>query len=296
MTAFSPTLHADASVRELLSLLKPRVLLLVVFTGAVGMALAPGSLHPATQAIILFAIALGSGAGGMINMWYDRDIDAIMSRTAQRPIPMGKVAPDDVLIVGIMLALLATGILGLATNWAAAGLLAFAIWFYAVFYTMWLKRSTPQNIVIGGAAGAFPPVIGWLAATGSVSIEPLILFAIIFLWTPPHFWALALHRNQDYQNAKVPMYPVMHGTRATLKAMAVYSVLLAVVSLLPIVLGYNGPLYAIGAIGCNGWFLHLMYRVWRANGNSKQAMQLFGYSIGYLFAIFLCLWLDHSIY
>ena len=214
----------EPSVGHFWSLLKPRVMSLVVFTGFAGMYVAPGSLHPLLFAIALFAIAAGAGASGAINQWYDRDIDAVMSRTKNRPIPAGFMAPAEALTLGLVVSALSVLLLGLATNWLAASLLAFTIFFYAVVYTVWLKRRTPQNIVIGGAAGAFPPMIGWTAVTGTLSIEPLLLFAIIFMWTPPHFWALALVKNEDYTRAKIPMLPVVSGAVETRRQIVIYAV------------------------------------------------------------------------
>lgn len=280
-----------ASLKDLFSLLKPGVMTLVVFTGAVGMWLAPGHTHPFIQLLTVMMIALGSGAGGMINMWYDRDIDAIMSRTSKRPIPAGQVNADDVLVIGIMLAVASVTLLGLATNWVAGGLLAFAICFYALVYTVWLKRTTPHNIVLGGAAGAFPPVIGWAAATGGVSLEPWLLFAVIFLWTPPHFWALALYRNDDYRKANVPMMPVVRGLKHTKIQMEIYCWLLLAVTLTPFTFGFSGPLYAVAAAALGMRFVRHA-RMVRHSDNEPPAKRMFGFSIVYLFALFAALLLD----
>ena len=294
----TPQPITSATVSELISLLKPRVMLLVVFTGLIGMAIAPGAAqtHPFALLMTVLCIALGSGAGGLINMWYDRDIDIIMKRTARRPLPAGKVAADDVLIAGIMLSIISVMLLGLATNWVAAGWLAFAIFFYSVVYTMWLKRRTPQNIVIGGAAGAFPPVIGWVAITGSsFAFEPWLLFAITFFWTPPHFWALALNCNEDYTRASIPMLPVCKGKAHTVKAIIAYSFILAAVSLSPLLLGFVGWLYGITGLGLNAVFLALALRLARDHQAPKPPRQLFFFSILYLFVIFAAMWIDQLI-
>ena len=213
--AASEALPVVASVRDLISLLKPRVMSLVVFTGLVGLLLAPDSIHPVLAVVAVICIAVGAGASGAINMWYDRDIDAVMARTKSRPIPSGRIEPEVALGFGISLSLGSVMLMGLAVNWVAAGLLAFTIFFYIIIYTIVLKRRTPQNIVIGGASGAFPPMIGWAAVTGDISLAPIILFAIIFLWTPPHFWALALYRCEDYEKANIPMLPVISGKKVT---------------------------------------------------------------------------------
>ncbi|CAN0570178.1 unnamed protein product, partial [Laminaria digitata] len=231
-------------VSDFIALLKPRVMSLVVFSGAVGLFVAPGALHPLLAIVAILCIAVGSGAAGAINMWYERDIDALMSRTANRPIPAGRVAAGDALGFAVILAVFSVGLMGLATNWVAAGLLAAAILFYVFVYTIWLKRRTPQNIVIGGAAGAFPPMIGWAAVTGDVSLVSAALFAIIFLWTPPHFWALALYRSGDYARAGVPMMPVVAGRSSTKRQMLAYTILLVPVSLTPYFLGGAGLVYA----------------------------------------------------
>src|SRR6185503_8416891 len=228
-------------------ILKPRVMSLVVFTGFVGLALAPGHLHPVLAAIAVLCIAVGAGASGAINMWYDRDIDAVMGRTAKRPLPAGRMLPGEALGFGVVLAVGSVAVMGLAVNWVAAELLALTIGFYVFVYTMWLKRRTPQNIVIGGAAGALPPLIGWVAATGSIAVEPVLLFAIIFFWTPPHFWALSLYRAGEYAAAGVPMLPVVAGPRETKRQMLLYTLMLWPATLAPWLLGIGGPLYAIGA-------------------------------------------------
>ncbi len=294
MTSLANT--SGPTIAELLSLLKPRVMTLVVFTGAVGMWLAPGHLHPFLQLLTIFSIALGSGAGGVINMWYDRDIDAVMRRTAHRPIPRGTVQADDALVIGVILSITAVTLLGLATNWLAGGLLGFAIFFYAVIYTMALKRRTPQNIVIGGAAGAFPPLIGWAAMSGGLTLEPLLLFGIIFLWTPPHFWALALFKEEDYARAGVPMLPVTHGKVATARQMMAYSVALVTFTLLPGLLGFSGWVYSLLAFGLGGYLLLLNAAVCRRPHEARPARRMFVYSILYLFALFGALLGEHWLY
>ena len=281
----------EPSVSHFWSLLKPRVMSLVVFTGFAGMYVAPGSLHPLLFVIALFAIAAGAGASGAINQWYDRDIDAVMSRTKSRPIPAGFMAPAEALTLGLVVSALSVLLLGLATNWLAASLLAFTIFFYAVVYTVWLKRRTPQNIVIGGAAGAFPPMIGWTAVTGTLSIEPLLLFAIIFMWTPPHFWALALVKNEDYTRAKIPMLPVVSGAVETRRQIVIYAVLMAPLAVVPSFIGMTSMAYGFVAGLAGAVFVGLSLKLW-ANGSDKTAMQLFGYSILYLFLVFLGLVID----
>ena len=281
----------ESSIKDYFTLLKPGVMSLVVFTGAVGMLLAPGSIHPFLGVLAVFAIALGSGAGAVINMWFDRDMDAIMSRTQKRPIPSGRIAAPDALALGIMLSLLSVGLLGIATNWLAAAWLAFAIFFYGVVYTMLLKRSTPHNIVIGGAAGALPPVIGWAAVTGATPLFPWLMCLIIFLWTPPHFWALALYRHADYKKAGVPMLPVVAGEAATKRQILFYSLLLAASAVAPALLGFTGLAYGAAAALLSLLFLAHARRV-SASDNPRDAMRLFGFSILYLFALFTALLLD----
>jgi protoheme IX farnesyltransferase len=284
----------EPSVGDFWSLLKPRVMSLVIFTGFAGMFIAPGSLHPLVFAISLFAIAAGAGASGAINQWYDRDIDAVMTRTRTRPIPAGVMAPAEALTLGLVVSVMSVLLLGLAANWLAAGLLAFTIFFYAVVYTIWLKRSTPQNIVIGGAAGALPPVIGWAAVTGSLSIEPLLLFAIIFMWTPPHFWALALVKNDDYQRANVPMLPVVAGAMETRRQIVIYTLLLAPLPVIPSFIGMASSVYGGFAALAGGVMVWLSLVLYRTGGN-RDAMRLFGYSILYLFLLFLALVVDHAV-
>ncbi len=285
---------APSRVSDYVALLKPRVMSLVVFTGFVGMALAPGHLHPLLQGIAILCIALGAGASGAINMWFDRDIDAVMERTRARPIPMGRIAPDDALAFGVMLSVFSVALMGLAVNWAAAALLALTIGFYVFVYTMWLKRRTPQNIVIGGAAGAFPPMIGWAAVTGDVSWASIALFLLIFMWTPPHFWALALYRRGDYAAAGVPMLPVVAGEKATKIQMLVYAVLLLPVSLAPTLLGAVGWLYGAAAAILGLVFVATAFRV-LATADHRPARQMFAYSILYLFLLFALMLADRLV-
>ena len=284
---------ADSFARNALpadyfALLKPRVMSLVVFTGAVGMLLAPGELHPVLAFAALLCIAIGAGASGAINMWFDRDIDARMARTRERPIPAGRVMPGTALTFGIWLSIGSVALMALAVNWLAAILLAFTICFYVFVYTMWLKRKTPQNIVIGGAAGALPPVIGWAAVSGEVGLASLVLFIIIFMWTPPHFWALALVRADEYKQAGVPMLPVVSGKDATRRQILIYSMLLVPVSLAPLALGIAGAIYATTAIAMGGGLLFLAYRI-ITQRDDGSARRMFQYSIFYLFILFLVL-------
>jgi len=273
------------TVSDFFELLKPRVMTLVVFTGVAGVVLAPGHLHPFLACVAVLCIAIGAGASGAINMWYERDIDAIMSRTKLRPIPQGRVNPDEAVSFGVVLTILSVGLMGLALNWTAAALLAFASFFYVVIYTIWLKRRTPQNIVIGGAAGAFPPMIGWAAVTGHVSLESIMLFTIIFLWTPPHFWALALYKNEDYKKAGIPMLPVVAGAAVTRQQILLYSIILTPFVLAPYFMHIAGMTYFTGAIILHGLFILAAFRVWR-DTTFKFAKIMFGYSIFYLFGLF----------
>ena len=290
-----------AEARDWFAMLKPRVITLVVFTGLVGLLLAPGPLHPVLALAAVLCIAVGAGAAGTINMWYDRDIDAVMRRTAKRPIPSGRIRAGEALGFGVTLGIASVIVMGLATNAVAAGLLALSILFYVFIYTVWLKRRTPQNIVIGGAAGAFPPVIGWAAVTGTVDVMPLLMFAIVFFWTPPHFWALSLYASEDYERAGVPMLPVISGARATRLQVVYYTVALVLVSLLPWVLGYAGPVYGVSALGLGLWFLIASLRVLWDRQDSKgvsltrdaPARWAFRVSLIYLFALFTTLALDH---
>jgi protoheme IX farnesyltransferase len=276
---------------------------LVVYSGLIGMLVAPAPIHPVLGLAAILCIAVAAGAAGAINMWYDRDIDAVMRRTQRRPIPAGRIAPEAALGFGLFLSVFSVAVMGLATNWVAAGWLAFSIFFYVVIYTMWLKRRTPQNIVIGGAAGAFPPLIGWAAATGDVTLVPVILFAIIFMWTPPHFWALSLWAHGDYARAKVPMLPVTHGARETRRQVMIYTVALFPVALAPWLVGFAGLLYAASAVLLGGIFLVHAWRVLRepqdAEGrslaNDAAARATFRFSLYYLFALFGALALDKAL-
>ncbi len=284
---------ADSGASDYVALLKPRVMSLVVFTGLVGLLVAPGTLHPVLAGIAVLCIAIGAGASGAINMWYDADIDAVMQRTRARPVPQGRIAKGDALGFGVTLAVASVALMGLAVNIPAAAVLAAAIAFYVFVYTIWLKRRTPQNIVIGGAAGAFPPLIGWVAVTGEMSVEPMVLFAIIFVWTPPHFWALALYRSGEYARAGVPMLPVVAGLEETRRQILLYSVILVPVSLIPAVLGFAGLVYAAGAAVLGALFLAGAIRV-RTARDESSAQHLFGFSIIYLFSIFALLVIDIS--
>jgi heme o synthase len=275
---------------DYIELLKPRVMSLVVFTGWVGLLLAPGHLHPVLATVAVLCIAVGAGASGAINMWYDRDIDAVMARTAARPVPSGRVAAADALGFGVFLSAASVLVMGMAINWVAAFLLAFTIGFYVFVYTIWLKRRTPHNIVIGGAAGAFPPMIGWAAATGGVEPGSVALFALIFLWTPPHFWALALFRCRDYARAGVPMLPVVAGERATKVQMFIYTLVLLPAAVAPGLLGVAGPVYLTGAAVLGLTFVAAAWSVLRSpDGVYGPAKRMFGFSILYLFLLFALL-------
>jgi heme o synthase len=284
---------AGARVADFIELLKPRVMSLVVFSGFAGLMVAPGDLHPVLATVAVLCIAVGAGASGAINMWYDRDIDAIMQRTRKRPIPAGRVDPQEAVSFGIVLAIGAVTLMALAVNWLAAGLLALTIAFYVFVYTMWLKRRTPQNIVIGGAAGAFPPMIGWAAVTGQISLASIALFLLIFMWTPPHFWALALYRTGDYAKAGVPMLPVVAGARATKAQMLIYTVLLFPLALAPWALGLTGAVYAAAAALLGLLFILAAVRVWFDSGE-RAARQMFAFSILYLFLLFTLLIVDRA--
>jgi protoheme IX farnesyltransferase len=284
----------EPAVADFVALLKPRVVALVTFTGAIGLLIAPGDLHPVLAVAAILCIAVGAGAAGAFNMWYERDIDALMRRTRERPLPAGRLEPEPALAFAVALALGAVGLMALATNLVAAALLAGSILFYTVVYTVWLKRRTPQNIVIGGAAGAFPPLIGWAAVTGTIDPMPLALFAIIFLWTPPHFWALALYRSDDYARAGVPMLPVVAGVASTRRHIVVYAVLLAAASLLPGALG-AGPLYVTGAAVLGALFVLGAVRVALARDDDGPARQLFGFSILYLAMLFSLVLIDGGV-
>jgi len=289
---------SEAGARDYFELLKPRVMSLVVFTAFAGLMVAPGHINPVLGAIAILCIAVGAGASGALNMWYDADIDAVMTRTANRPIPGGRIAPSEALGFGLVLAVFSVSILGLAVSWFAAGLLAFTIFFYAVVYTMWLKRSTPQNIVIGGASGAFPPMIGWACVTGGVSFDSVVLFMIIFLWTPAHFWALALFKMRDYGSVGVPMMPNVAGVPSTKRQIFVYAVLTALVAVVPTVTGLASMVYGAIAGVLGLVFVLCSIAVWRMpEGDERMlpAKQMFAYSIFYLFAVFSVLLADHAI-
>ena len=288
---------AGGSIGDFVTLMKPRVMSLVVFTALTGMVLAPEGQHPILGVIALICIAVGAGASGALNMWYDADIDGLMQRTASRPIPRGQVTADEALTFGVVLAVGSVATLGLLVNWVAGALLALTIAFYIFIYTMWLKRRTPQNIVIGGAAGAFPPMIGWAAATGSVSLESVVLFLIIFMWTPPHFWALALYRARDYERAGVPMLPVVAGSEETRRQIVIYSALLVPLAIVPAFMGLGGSLYALTSIMLGAVFLALalnVYRVREGREGDRAAKQLFSFSILYLFGLFAALLVERS--
>jgi protoheme IX farnesyltransferase len=286
--------------------MKPRIMMLVVFTGFAGLVAASSvtgiSMHPLMAAIATLAVALGSGAAGAINMWYDSDIDAVMARTATRPIPSGAVPREEALAMGLIMSGVSVMLMWLASNWLAAALLAFSIFYYGVIYTMWLKRATPQNIVIGGGAGAFPPVIGWAAVTGNMPLDAWILFAIIFFWTPPHFWALSLLAHKEYAKVSVPMLPVTHGTKATRLQILIYTLVLVPVTLLPLWTGLGGWIYAIAATGLGAVFLAYAIRLLRSHAGDDEApgadMKLakttFVFSIFYLFALFGAVLVEHG--
>lgn len=284
----------NGTVGDYVALLKPRVMSLVVFTALVGYTLAPGQLHPLLAFIAILAVAVGAGASGAINMWYDRDIDAVMLRTQKRPIPAGQISPENALTFGVVLAVGSIVVMGLAVNWVAAALLALTVLYYVFFYTMWLKRRTPQNIVVGGAAGAFPPMIGWAAASGDVAIESLVLFAIIFMWTPPHFWALALVKNDDYKAANIPMLPVVAGSLETRRQIVIYAVLLAPLAVVPSFIGMASVGYGVIAALAGLLFVAMSLQLFKT-GDHKHAMRLFAYSIMYLFLLFLGLVIDHAV-
>ncbi len=292
------TFEREAGFGDYVALLKPRVMSLVVFTALVGLLVAPVAVHPVVALSSIVFIAVGAGASGALNMWWDADIDAVMRRTSRRPIPAGRVAPDEALAIGVALSGLSVTLLALAANLLAAGLLAFTIFFYAVVYSMWLKRWTPQNIVIGGAAGAFPPVIGWAVATGGVSVEAVLMFALIFMWTPPHFWALALFMRGDYDAAGVPMLTVTHGRRVTRNHILAYTVLLVSVALGLGLTGIGGPVYLATALVMNALFLSGAVTVWRRDETAAEAdgyraeKRLFRVSLYYLFAHFSALLAD----
>jgi len=288
-------LVSEASVSDYLALMKPRVMSLVVFTAWVGLAVAPAHVHPVIAFTALLCIAVGAGAAGALNMWVDADIDAVMTRTARRPIPRGRVTPGEALAFGTTLATGSVAVLGLLVSWLAAAMLAFTIFFYIVVYSMWLKRTTPQNIVIGGAAGAFPPVIGWMAATGGIGIEPLLMFLIVFFWTPPHFWALSLLRAEDYARARVPMLPVVAGAAETRRQILLYSILLLPIGAAPWLAGYADAVYGAVALLAGGVMTALAWRLKVAadrEGGARLARRLFAFSILYLFVLFAVLLIE----
>jgi protoheme IX farnesyltransferase len=287
-----------AEVGDYVALMKPRVMSLVVFTALVGLVVAPGHVHPVIGFTALLCIAVGAGASGALNMWYDCDIDAVMTRTARRPVPAGRILPGEALAFGLTLAIGSVAVLGLLVSHLAAALLAFTIFFYVVVYTMWLKRSTPLNIVIGGAAGALPPIIGWAAATGGISLYPILMFLIIFLWTPPHFWALSLNRMGEYARAGVPMLPVVAGRAETQRQILVYSLILAPIGVAPWPLGFAGAAYGVVAIAAGLTMTALAWRVWTAapgQPTDQAAKRLFVFSIGYLFLLFAVLLAEHAV-
>jgi protoheme IX farnesyltransferase len=288
----------EARVEDYFALLKPRVMSLVVFTALCGLLLAPGGINPVIGFIAVLCIAVGAGASGALNMWYDADVDAIMSRTRNRPIPAGRVPRDHALVFGLILSGFSVMLLGLATNWFAAGFLAFTIFFYAVVYTMWLKRATPQNIVIGGAAGAFPPMIGEAVVTGDFGLTSIVLFAIIFLWTPPHFWALALVKSGDYARAGIPMLPNVAGPAATRRQIVAYTFVLAPVAVLPALMGFGGAIYLLVSVVTGLMMIALSLRVLKVTEGEaayKAAYQLFGFSILYLFLLFAVLLAENGL-
>ncbi len=287
-------INGVSSIEDFITLLKPRVMSLAVFTSICGVILAPISLHPFFFFLSVLCISIGAGASGAINMWYDRDIDSLMDRTKWRPIPRGKVQPLDALGFGIILSMISVILLGLAVNYQAAMLLAFSIFFYICIYTVWLKRRTSQNIVIGGAAGAFPPVIGWVCSTADISLFPVLLFCIIFFWTPPHFWALALYKDVEYSKANVPMLPVVKGKRSTKAQIFIYSILLSIIAFLPYTFNFSGLFYLIASLILNVYFCYLSFKLLKCPDDeiTAHAPRLFKYSILYLYLIFTFLVID----
>ena len=302
MTDMSMEAHqtgpAEAQVKDYFALMKPRVMSLVVLTAAVAMFAAPGGIHPVIALASILCIAVGAGASGALNMWWDADIDAVMKRTANRPLPAGAVEPGEALAIGVALSILSVLMLSIFGNLFSGAFLAFTIFFYAVIYSMWLKRSTPQNIVIGGAAGAFPPMIGWAVATGGVSLESVLMFALIFLWTPPHFWALAIFRNEDYVKAGVPMLPVVKGDRATRNQILGYTLILFPVAMVLAFTPVGGPIYFAVALAYNARFVWGAWAIWKRDEATAQAdkfkteLRVFLESIGYLFALFIALGIE----
>jgi len=295
-TLSGPITSSEPSVGDFLELMKPRVMSLVVFTSLAGLFAAPGALHPVLAVIAILCIAVGAGASGALNMWYDADIDARMARTAARPIPRGRVTADEALAFGSVLSVMSVVTLGVLVNWVAGALLALTIAYYVFFYTMWLKRRTPQNIVIGGAAGSFPPMIGWAAVTGTVTLESVLMFLIIFMWTPPHFWALALYRCRDYERVGVPMLPVVAGADETRRQILLYSLVLVPLAVAPYFIGLGGITYAVASVALGLIFLHLAFNVWRIREGREAdhaAKRLFGFSILYLFILFGVILVEH---
>jgi protoheme IX farnesyltransferase len=295
-TRSTEALGLGGSVSDYVALMKPRVMSLVVFTALTGLVAAPGHLHPVLAAITILAVAVGAGASGALNMWYDADIDARMARTAARPIPRGRITAEEALGFGVVLSICSVLTLGVLVNWAAGALLAFTIAFYVLVYTMWLKRKTPQNIVIGGAAGALPPMIGWAAVTGGVAIESVLLFLIVFFWTPPHFWALALYRVRDYERAGVPMLPVAAGADETRRQILLYSLVLVPLAVSPVAIGLGGMVYMVASSLLGAVFLALAWKVWRVREGREAdaaAKALFGFSILYLFLLYAVLLAEH---
>lgn len=298
---FSGAFPGDAGFGDYFALLKPRVMSLVVFTAAVGLLVAPVPVHPFVAFASILFVALGGGASGALNMWWDADIDAVMKRTMKRPVPSGRVAPGEALGLGLALSGLSVMMLGLAANWLAAGILAFTIFFYVVVYTIWLKRSTPQNIVIGGLAGAIPPMIGWVVATGSISVEAVLMVALIFMWTPPHFWALALFMKADYDRAGVPMLTATHGRRVTRAHVLAYTLLLAPVALALGLTSIGGPVYIVTAVVLNLIFIAGGWQIWRRDEAAAEAdryrveKRFFSFSLLYLFLHFSALLADAAL-
>ncbi|WP_017931283.1 heme o synthase [Robiginitomaculum antarcticum] len=308
----SPSGLGTAQPRDYFALMKPRVMSLVVFTAWVGLFVAPGQLSWPLAAASILCIAVGAGASGALNMWWEAESDALMSRTKTRPIPAGKLSRDSALGFGVIMSALSVLGLAMASNYFAAAFLAFTIAFYAVFYTMWLKRATPQNIVIGGAAGAFPPMVGYAAVTGNISWDSIILFLITFMWTPPHFWALALYKTIDYDKAGIPMMPNVAGAKSTRRQIFIYALALAGVCVLPLLTGLGGPLYGVVALALNAGFVGLAYRVWQSRAGDrpehgderslydvkagdKAARNLFAFSLFYLFTIFVAIAAEHAL-
>lgn len=300
VTTAEPTLTLPAEWRDFLALTKPRVMTLVVFTGLCGMLAAPVAINPILGFTAILCIALGAGAAGALNQWYESDLDAKMKRTHARPLPAGRMDRQSALHFGVGLAIFSVLLMGVAVNWAAAAILTVSILFYVLIYTVWLKRRTPQNIVIGGAAGAFPPLIGWAAATGDVALLPVLLFALIFLWTPPHFWALALFVKSDYANAGVPMLPVVAGERATRAQIGLYTIPMAIAAIAPWPLGLTGAIYGFAAVALTGIFallaMQVATRTTQADDSMKPEKRLFAWSILYLFAMFGALVVDRWVF